>query len=873
MPHPDTAVRRYEPLAPVAAALVIGILLGEYAGGGMFFWSAAALAAAASWLAFRLRGAPERWLLVPLMVLVAAAGAARYRANVDPAPDDVARLVTEGRRLVTLEGTVVRSARQTLPPDDVFLPGAPLPWPCDRPPSTGAGPLNKNELYMRSVMTLESSRALVDGRWVAASGRANVTIRQAMPQDAGKVPNLGDRIAVLGILQPFGRPANPGAFDIEAYLHRQGIRASLRTDRWEAVQVVEPAADRLRWAVGAVQRWARARLEPLPSKEGKAIVAAMLFGYRDWLDFDTGQVNGQDIERAFLATGTTHYLAVSGFNVGMVAAVVLILTGLAGLGRRLTAVVVAAAVLGFALMTELEPPVLRAAILFWVLCLGWFLGREALNLNSLGLAVVLVVLMRPGDLFTTSFQLSFLAVLGMMYVVGRLEVFVTHRFAPAQAIMGAPWRRSFWYRKLVRGTVLVSVAATVVNMPIIASRFHIVAWLAPVGSVILFPLVFALTVGGMALVAFGWAAPWLYNLLAAVPDGLGRTIAGTVQALANVPGAYFYMSEISTGWLFLTYGLLVAWVWRRRLGVPRRRLAMAVLVAAAAFVWTQGHWAPRGTRATFLAVSNGNCNLLELPNGRNILYDAGSVLGHARAAEATIAPALWSRHVDRLDAVFFSHAHFDHFKDILPLVDRFGVRQVFVPPTFVRRRLKCDKAVVEALLARGVRVEFFGAGDRLAGTGDVSIGAVWPRGAKSQTKAINDGSLVLAVADRGRRLLLTGDLQPASIQALLDAEPDLKADAMLWPHHGHEPQAVGRFAHQVGAKVLVVSAGRPYRPQERPAWMKARGVACYHTGEEGAVTLELRPEGVYAETFLGGPASVVAPDDGADAEIEDAEDD
>jgi beta-lactamase superfamily II metal-dependent hydrolase len=171
----------------------------------------------------------------------------------------------------------------------------------------------------------------------------------------------------------------------------------------------------------------------------------------------------------------------------------------------------------------------------------------------------------------------------------------------------------------------------------------------------------------------------------------------------------------------------------------------------------------------------------------------------------------------------------------------------------MRQRLKSDNTVIEALLERGVRVEFFGAGDRLAGTGDVEIRAVWPRGPKSQTRAINDGSLALVVTGAGRRLLLAGDLQAAGLTALLEAEPDLRADAMLWPHHGHEPAAVGLFAAAIGARTLIIPATRPFMPHPKPAWAAGQGVSILNTGEVGAVTLELRPEGVRAETFAGGP--------------------
>jgi competence protein ComEC len=516
-------------------------------------------------------------------------------------------------------------------------------------------------------------------------------------------------------------------------------------------------------------------------------------------------------------------------------------------------VIVAATVLAFLLMTELEPPVLRASILFWVVCLGWLLGRPALSFNTLAAGVIVVLLARPGDLFSASFQLSFLAVLGMLFVVRRIEESLLSPFREAHELAHPGRPPGFWYRQVVVGMLLVSVGATMVSLPVIATRFHVVSWLSPLASAILFPIVFVLTVAGMALAAFGWIAPWLGQVLAVLTDGLGRTIAGVVLALAKAPGAYFYVPDISPAWLIVLYTLMIAWVARERLGIPRRRLAIVALAAATLFVWTAGHHAPRATRATFVAVGAGNCNFLELPNGRNILYDAGSSLSNVRAAQTAIAPALWSRGIGRVDAAFFSHPHFDHFKDILPLVERFGVRQVFVPPTFLRKRLKSDKAVVQALLARGVQVEFFGAGDELAGTGDVNIRGIWPRGPAAVTKSLNLGSLVLQVTDGPRRLLLTGDLTPGGMEALARAEPGLRADAALWPHHGHDPDAFGRFAAAVGARTVVISDGRPFLPRASPPWLRALGGKCYHTGEDGAVTLELRPAGVYAETFAGGP--------------------
>ncbi|MBE3068736.1 MAG: ComEC/Rec2 family competence protein, partial [Planctomycetes bacterium] len=641
--------------------------------------------------------------------------------------------------------------------------------------------------------------------------------------------------------------ANPGAFDMPTYLRRQGVRACFATDHWEAMKVVEPGADRLRWLVGVLERWAVRRFDAIPSDDGRAVAAAVVLGRRDLLRFDAGEASARDIERAFVVTGTAHYLAVSGFNVGLAAAVVLLVTRLLGLGPRLTAVLVALVVLAYALMTELQPPVLRSAILVWVLCAGWVLGRPPVRMNSLAAAVLVILLARPGDLFTTSFQLSFAVVLGMFWLSAKIDRALWHRHEEDDSADLPHAEAAPAWGRYLKQTVSISLAAALVSVPLVAYRFHLVGWLAPVGTVLLAPLMFGLMAGSMLLMALPVPVPWVLDLLAAVPDGMARAIVGVVSALARVPGGHFYVADLSPAWLAVTYGLLAAWAWRERLGLARRLLVLASLAAAAVFLWTGGHRPPAHVRATFLAVGGGNTNLVELPNGRTLLFDAGSALTHVHAGEATIAPALWSRGIERVDAIFVSHAHFDHFKDILPVVERFGVRQVFVPPTFLRRRLRSDDLAVEALLARGVEVRFFAAGDRLTGTGRVDVRAVWPRGGRAMTERINDGSLVLALADGPRRLLLTGDVEEAAIDGLIAAEPDLRADAMLWPHHGPAPEAVERLAHHTGAGVVVISAARPYGLRAvRPVLPAA---ACYHTGFDGAVTVELAPDGVRVETF------------------------
>ena len=849
-PTPLDAKPPYQPLVPVAAAVLAGILAAEYVGGGLLVWAAAALVAAGAWLGLFLRRTEGRASWVPLLALVAAAAGARYRAAVMPPRDSLGRLLLAGPRLVILEGVAVQPPRQTPPPADVFLP---------QDPKRAGGAIPE---AVRTSLLLACDRGCVGGHWHPARGRVVVSLTAAPRDDLDARPvRLGDRVQVVGVLRDLGRPLNPGGTDLAAHYRRQGVRAVLHTRHWEAVRVVQPGADRLRWAAGAIRRWADRRLDRIASREGRAVVAAIMFGRRDLLRPDTEPDPQRDVERAFLASGTAHFLAVSGLHVGLVAAAVLLLARLIGLGLRPTAVLVAAVVLAYALMTEMKAPVVRAAILVWILCLGRLLGRRPLSLNSLAAAVIVVLAVHPGDLFTAGFQLSFGVVLGIIVLAPRIERAVFRGDPEIERLTAPAGAWASVVRPVVRQTVSISLAASLVSIPLIAYRTHLVAYLAPVGSILLFPLVFALLASGLALVALGWLAPWLGDLLAAVPEGLALAVSGVVRALARVPAGHFYVSGFGWPWLLAAYAVLAIWVLRDRLRLTARRAALAGLGLAAAFLWTHTWRPPPHVRVSFLAVGNGNTNLIELPAGRAVLYDAGSALFYARAAEGAIAPAVWSRGIRRLDAAFLSHPHFDHFKDVLVLADRFGLRQVFVPPTFLRTRLQADDEVVRALFERGIAVEFFGAGDRLAGTGDAQVRAVWPRGRASWTASVNDGSLVLAVEEGGRRVLLTGDLEAAGIAALLGTGTDLRADALLWPHHGGDADAVGRLAAAAGARWVVVSArGRAARRPD-PLWVGRQGAVCLWTGHDGMVTLDLRPERAACVAFAPPEAPAPQPPD------------
>src|SRR2546429_6964842 len=126
-------------------------------------------------------------------------------------------------------------------------------------------------------------------------------------------------------------------------------------------------------------------------------------------------------------------------------------------------------------------------------------------------------------------------------------------------------------------------------------------------------------------------------------------------------------------------------------------------------------------RCTFLAVGHGGCTVLETPDGRTLLYDAGALAG-PDVTRRQIAPFLWHRGVRRVDEVLLSHADLDHFNGLPGLLERFAVGQVTWTPTFADKSTPGVKVVLAELERRGVRTRVVRAGDRLtAGDGAIDV--------------------------------------------------------------------------------------------------------------------------------------------------------
>ncbi len=616
-------------------------------------------------------------------------------------------------------------------------------------------------------------------------------------------PQLGDVWQLELRLRPPRGLLNPGVFDYESWMFREGYHAS--------GYVVAGPRNRLLWA-GETSLFERIRgqfvgrsLVSAASRDSAAVIAAVGVGVRQLITRDQWDV--------FALTGTTHLMAISGLHVGLAASVGF-MAGLAivGLLRRRGTVLVPALAIGtviaviYALISGFGVPSRRAALMLVFAATAVATRRQVDITGAIAISALGVYCTDPVASMTPGFQLSFGAVVLLLWLARR-------RNRVDGGVMS-------WLRQLSVLQVFLAFGL----LPLTALLFQRVAVVAPVANLVAVP-VFSFAVVPLVLLALGvgdlgdlalQASAWLVGQLSTLLSTLA-SLSLTDTTLATIQGR---------AWLFLALSL--AWVALPR-GWPGRRVAL--IGAVAILAWRPLPPPDRCVDAWFLEVGQGLAIVIQAGE-QVMLYDAGIAWrGGGSVAEQVILPFLQSRGVRRIDWLVVSHGDLDHSG---------GVRAVLAA-TEVGRLLVGED--LEGIAAAGCRK-----GMRWV-AGHILFEVVHPDG--ESVASGNDASCVIRVASGPHAILLTGDIEAGAERIIAQSNVDVGADVALVPHHGSLTSSSVSFVDSVRPSYAVVSAGYANRwdfpkPVVVKRWQD-EGAQVLTTAAAGAVYFRLCADGGVVE--------------------------
>jgi competence protein ComEC len=808
-------------LPSALAGLGLGILAAD-AGIGPPIWAVIGGGLALAVVSFAVGGGRSRWpgTIVLAGILVAFGGVGTWRhaaskAAMAPGTWSVAALI-DGQEHEVL-GTVMDDPR---PRED------------------------------RVQLVLGDLVAQLDGRAGPLDDRLLVWLPRGV-----RVVN-GDRLRVITELE---EPEDFDGFAYRAYLARQGVGAIARP---RVADVVDRASGPATGAATVRAALLRGLNRMVPEPEA-ALGAGILLGVRASI--------APELNAAFATTGLTHVVAISGWNIAIVAALVAAVVRPLGRrpgGRWTTSLVATSAVAGYVVLVGASPSVVRAALMAGCMLVARLGGSRAHAVSALQLAALLMLLVAPQVLWDVGFQLSVLATAGLIWFGAPVE------------------RRLAVWPAWVREPVALTLAAQLTTLPVILVNFERLSLVAPLANVLVVPFVpLAMLFSAVASVA------GVLDSVAHVP-GVGDTltwfaggtawlvlhvIVGLGSVLASLPLASLDVSippALAVAWLpmlgLASWALrtpdpqpidretmtaggngAVAAIVRRTL----RPLPVAAFLLATLLTLTSAARPDGRLHVTILDIGQGDAILVEAPSGATALIDGGPDPDLTLRRLGAGLPFF----VRSIDLLVLTHPHHDHVTGLIEALDRFRVGAVlhagipFDNPAY-------DRLLADATLAR-VPVALARTGQVLELDATTTLTVVYPTAADAAAPLpegdINNGSIVMLLRHGGFTALLTGDARAPIEATLLERGLLPTIDLLKVGHHGSASSTTPGLLDVIRPTLAVVSAGRgnPYGhpAPETMARLGARpDVAAFRTDRDGDVEIVSDGSGYQVRTDAGG---------------------
>ncbi len=745
-------------------------------------------------------------------------GAIRLLAFERAAPYDIRGMVGDEPRLATIRGRILTQPYQQVQ-NWCFAQLA------NADPSTA--------FYLRAEQIKTPTG------WHPISGKIRVSVDEPAPN-----LTIGDEIQAYCWLRRFEGPTNPGQFDLPAYLKRMNVYVGASVPSRDGVELRGQARTGILMALRRqlTEAATQGLLEQTSSDtQEEAMLQALLLGNRRDISPDTYE--------AFRKTGLAHIISLSGMNLAILIAVIWWFSKLAGLPKRARAVVCIVATTAFLFAVPPMAPIFRATVMVWAYCLAILFGRRVNALNSLSLAAIVLLLIRPTQLFEAGWQLSFSAVAGILALTPRIEHFLheqtggwfretDRRIGPQMPLLQGLGRRAILL--FSAGT-----AAWLGNAGILLYHFYTITPLASVWTVLASAPVAAIVTLGFLKIILSFLLPTASMLLGLVLPWLADCFIWIVTLSARIDFSSTLIGRVPLVLILLYYALVLfaAFVHLRRRILKKgicAVMAITLLLSLGLMKWHRTH--RDHLSLTCLDVGHGQAILVQLPGTSNILFDAGSMYT-SDVGTRIVLPFLDYMGVSRLRAIVLSHHDIDHINGVPEVVNRRRVDHIYASDVLLAQSQTAETArlLSQHLDARGIAV------DRIPDAitaGPARIYVLWPVGDPNAQQQIsdNDKSLVSMIEFAGTRVLLCSDIERFAQRQILSLHPALQADIVVAPHHGSITTLDGGFLPQLETKTLLCSCGQRDFEQGRVAGQDSHAQGFY-TARDGAVSICIDADG------------------------------
>lgn len=642
--------------------------------------------------------------------------------------------------------------------------------------------------------------------------------------------NAGDSLCYTASWYPVSPARVPGAFDTHGWLKSQGFAAY---GRFKDYRIVGS-----RWTpertFANFRKWIQARFADYLDPAETGLLLGLLAGDRSGIP--------EALRNDFQRSGLVHVLAISGFHVVLLAGILMIFLKATGLPLRAVRIIAVALLFLYIPVTGGSPAVRRAVLMFSVPQIGALFQRPANTMNSLGVALIIILLPEPGILWNPGFQLSVAATAGIL-IGSPLNPFANF---PESLKKSKLWAT---LRAFAIDPTYVTLCATLSTSPFLVHHFKTLSPFAWLGNILVVPgISWGMQAGLFALVSpidflrenFCYAAKFFLRLSSLL-----------TRLISDSPVASITIGPFSPGILLLIGFALTAIPVVRKNRVARIYCLTCLALFAGLFCHDSYVKAMHPSwNMTLIDVGQGDSILLTSPSGKHFLVDAGEV-GKRDSGKDIIVPFLHHIGVLQLDALIVTHGDADHFGGAASIIKTFPVKELWISECARTEEKTAWQNIIGDALGRGIPIRDIHRGFTWS-EAHFEILALHPHAIKCRDA--NTESITLRVKGASHSAILTGDLTIAGEKQIMNTQAFLKSDVLKLGHHGSKTSSSKLFLDRVQPKLALISSGKNNRfhhpSKEVVRRLDSIGIPYLNTAEQGSISVTFSEDTTIVQTML-----------------------
>lgn len=723
------------------------------------------------------------------------------------------------------------------------------------------GVIDKSPIRLpdKTHLIISSERVILSNRIIPVQGNVLIYIKEK-----NEPVRLGDRLRIwCKLTRPKGYK-NPGVFNYEKYLAFEKIYTigfPKSDGAW--IKIGEGFKNPIIIKIESLREKIRTFLDKESHSQCSGIFKALVLGEQEHVS--------NELKEIFIITGIAHLLAISGDHLGIVAflsfsLIIWLLKRSEFLlltidVKKCSALLTIPCIILYTFIAGAGISVIRATLMVCIFFLSIIFRRERNLIYTLGLSAFIILVFSPSSIFDVSFQLSFLAVLSILYLVPWIL-----KELRSEKPFEKRWGKNIL--NYIKISFVVTIVATFGTTPFVLLHFNRISLIGIITNLFAIPWVgfFIVPVSLISSLLSFFLYP-LATFLINLNSTITLIFLKVITLFSSIPYASVFISTPSAFEIIIFYLIFFSIVYIKR--NPKIRYICLSLIFI--FIIDLTYWEVKGLfkkdlTINFIDVGHGDSILIEFPRGKKMLIDGGGLYDDRfDIGKSVIAPFLWRKKIKSIDFVVLTHPDPDHFKGLKFIISQFSIGQFW--DNGLRERSDSFLQMEEIIRIKKIKRLSKDEDSPSVTIGGATISFFNPPGFYKNLKKdlsasdINNSSLVMKLQFKNVSALFTGDIEKEAELNLIKKNYPIKSDILKIPHHGSLSSNSEIFVKSVKPSFAILSVSdhglkKLPNPEILNGYTRA-GSIILRTDKHGAIEINTDGEKIFLK-HLPTPTSTTA---------------